>query len=185
MDHTKTAIPWMQRIKKATSGLGHIPISLTGMLTDGHGNGAYAHYSMALWPADSNFTISSLCRVLRVLEHAHVKQSKELFRAPPQNSFFDALLHRRSLCSSSIPSSKGYDDVLSPSPGRLTIPLPKRLYFQLDNSVKDSKNRFVMAFYSLLTARGIFKEVTMGFLVVGHTYEDIDAYFSYLSKLLK
>jgi hypothetical protein len=42
-----------------------------------------------------------------------------------------------------------------------------------------------MAFCSLLTARGIFKEVTVGFLVVGHTHEDIDAYFSYLSKLLK
>jgi hypothetical protein len=42
-----------------------------------------------------------------------------------------------------------------------------------------------MAFCSLLTAKGIFKEVTMEFLVVGHTHEDIDAYFSYLSKLLK
>jgi hypothetical protein len=42
-----------------------------------------------------------------------------------------------------------------------------------------------MAFCSLLTARRIFKEVMVGFLVVGHTHEDIDAYFSYLSKLLK
>jgi hypothetical protein len=42
-----------------------------------------------------------------------------------------------------------------------------------------------MAFCSLLTTRGIFKEVTVGFLVVGHTHEDIDAYFSYMSKLLK
>jgi hypothetical protein len=42
-----------------------------------------------------------------------------------------------------------------------------------------------MAFCSLLIARGIFKEVTVGFLVVGHIHEDIDAYFSYLSKLLK
>jgi hypothetical protein len=25
----------------------------------------------------------------------------------------------------------------------------------------------------------------VGFLVVGHTHEDIDAYFNYLSKLLK
>jgi hypothetical protein len=96
IDHTKTTIPRMQRITKATSGLGLIPISLTGMLTHGHGDGAYAHYSTALWPADSNFTISSLCRVLRALERAPVKQSKELFRAPPQNSFFDALLHRKS-----------------------------------------------------------------------------------------
>jgi hypothetical protein len=42
-----------------------------------------------------------------------------------------------------------------------------------------------MAFCLLVTARGIFKEVTVGFLVVGHTHEDIDPYFSYLSKLLK
>jgi hypothetical protein len=71
------------------------------------------------------------------------------------------------------------------APGMPAVPLPKRLYLQLDNSAKNNKNRFVMAFCSLLTARGIFKEVTMGFLVVGHTHEDIDAYFSYLSKLLK
>jgi hypothetical protein len=185
MDHTKTAIPRMQRITKATSGLGQIPISLTGMLTHGHGDGAYAHYSMALWPVDSNFTISFLCRVLRTLERVPVKQSKELFRVPPQNSFFIVLLHGKSRCSSSIPRSEGCDDVPSPPSGRPTVPLPKRLYLQLDNSAKDNKNRFVMAFYSLLTARGIFKEVTVGFLVVGHIQEDINAYFNYLSKLLK
>jgi hypothetical protein len=152
------------------------------MLTHEHGDGAYAHYSTALWPADLNFTISYLCRILRALEWAPVKQSKELFRAQPQNSFFDALLHGKSRCSSSIPSSK---DIPSPPPGRPAVPLPKRLYLQLDNSAKDNKNIFFMAFYSLLTARGIFKEVTVGFLVVGHTHKDIDAYFSYLSKLLK
>jgi hypothetical protein len=42
-----------------------------------------------------------------------------------------------------------------------------------------------MAFCSLLTAKEIFKEVTVGFLIVGHTHKDIDAHFSYLSKLLK
>jgi hypothetical protein len=83
------------------------------------------------------------------------------------------------------PSSEGCDDVPSPPPRRPAVPLPKRLYLQLDNSAKDNKNRVVMAFCSLLTARGIFKEVTVGFLVVGHIHEDIDAYFSYLSKLLK
>ena len=61
MDHTKTAIPRMQRTTKATSGLGQIPISVTGMLTHGHDDGAYAHYSTAFWPGDSNFTISSIC----------------------------------------------------------------------------------------------------------------------------
>ena len=42
-----------------------------------------------------------------------------------------------------------------------------------------------MAFCSLLTVRRVFKEVTIGFLIVGHTHEDINAHFSYLSKLLK
>jgi hypothetical protein len=155
------------------------------MLIHRHGDGAYAYYSKALWPIDSNFTISSPCHVLRALERAPIKHSKELFRAPPHNSFFDALLYGKSQCSSSIPSLEGYDDVPSPPLRRPAVPLPKRLYLQLDNSAKDNKNRFVMAFYSLLTARGIFKEVTVGFLIVGHTHEDIDAYFSYLSKLLK
>jgi hypothetical protein len=80
---------------------------------------------------------------------------------------------------------EGCDDIPSLPLGRPAVPLPKRLYLQLDNSTKDNKNRFIMAFYSLLTTTGIFKEVTVGYLVVGHTHEDIDAYFSYLSKLLK
>ena len=65
------------------------------------------------------------------------------------------------------------------------IPLPKKLYLQLDNSTKDNKNKYLMAFLSLLTIRGVFKKIQVGFLLVGHTHEDIDAYFSHLSKALK
>ena len=184
MDHTKSAIPQMQRSTKATSGLGQIPISVTGMLTHGHGDGAYAHYSTAFWPGDSNFTISSICRVLRALERPPVKDSKELFIAPPQNSFFEALLHGKSRCSASIPPGSA-NGVPQSFLGRPAVPLPKKLFLQLDNSAKDNKNRYVMAFCLLLTARRVFKEVTVGFLIVSHTHEDIDAHFSYLSKLLK
>ena len=183
MDHTKSAIPRMLRSMKATCGLGQIPISVTGMLTHGHGDGAYAHYSTAFRPGDSNFTISSICRVLRALERLPVKDSKELFIAPPQNSF-EALLHGKSRCSASIlPNSANM--VPPPISSRPAVPLPKKLFLQLDNSVKDNKNRYVMAFCSLLTAKRVFKEVIVGFLIVGHTHEDIDAHFSYLSKLLK
>ena len=64
-------------------------------------------------------------------------------------------------------------------------PLPRKLYLQLDNSAKDNKNKYLMAFLSLLTVRGVFEEIQAGFLSVGHTHEDIDAYFNYLSKALK
>jgi hypothetical protein len=183
MDHTKTAIPRMQRHTKATAGLGQIPISLTGMLTHGHSDEAYAHYATTFWLGDSNFTISSICRVLRALERPPVREPKVLFSAPPQISFFEALMYGKSRCMSSIPNADR--DPTPPLPGRPVVPLPRKLFLQLDNSAKDDKNRFVMAFCSLLTARRIFKEVTVGFLIVGHTHEDIDAYFSYLSKLLK
>jgi hypothetical protein len=39
-------------------------------------------------------------------------------------------------------------------------------------------------FLSLSTAHEVFKEVQMGFLVVGHTHEDIDNFFGYLLKKL-
>ena len=113
-----------------------------------------------------------------------MKDSKELFIVPPQNSFFEALLHGKSRCSTSIPPSS-LNMVPPPIPGRLAVPLPKKLFLQLDNSAKDNKNRYVMAFCSLLTTRRIFKEVTVGFLIVGHTHKDINAHFSYFSKLLK
>ena len=113
-----------------------------------------------------------------------MKDSKEPFIAPPQNSFFEALLHRKSRCSASIPPGSA-NSVPPPFSGRPAVPLPKKLFLQLDNSAKDNKNRYVMAFCSLLTTRRIFKEVTVGFLIVSHTNEDIDAHFNYLSKLLK
>ncbi len=37
----------------------------------------------------------------------------------------------------------------------------------------------------MLIAHKIFKEIQFGFLVVGHTHEDIDGSFGYLSKKLK
>ena len=67
--------------------------------------------------------------------------------------------------------------------GRKTLPM--KLYLQLDNSTKDNKNKYPMVFFSLLTARGVFKETQAGFLLIGHTHEDIDAYFSHLLKPLK
>ena len=55
--------------------------------------------------------------------------------------------------------------------------LPHVLHVQLDNCWKDNKCRFVKAFWSLLTAKGIFAEVHVPYLLVGHTHDGIDASF--------
>jgi hypothetical protein len=64
-------------------------------------------------------------------------------------------------------------------------PLPKKLLLQMDNYVKDNKNWHLLVFLSLLITKEVFEEVQLGFLIVGHTHEDIDGNFGYLSKKLK
>ncbi len=55
----------------------------------------------------------------------------------------------------------------------------------MDNCVKDNKNLHLLRFLSSLMARDVFEEVKLGFLVVGHTHEDIDGCFGYLLKKTK
>ncbi len=64
-------------------------------------------------------------------------------------------------------------------------PLPRKLLLHMDNYVKDNKNRHLLAFLSLLIACEVFEEVQSRFLIVGHTHEDIDGSFGYLSKNLR
>ena len=178
MDTAKTALPRMRVTTKATQGLGQLPMNVTGMVSHGHGDGAYAHYSPHCWPGDSNATISLLARLFRPLEGPSVRESGALLQYPPQNSLFEALLRGKSRCLDLLPHTDGID-----MEGRK--PLPRKLYLQLDNSAKDNKNKYLMAFLFLLTARGVFEEIQAGFLLVDHTHEDIDAYFSHLLKALK
>ncbi len=55
----------------------------------------------------------------------------------------------------------------------------------MDNCIKDNKIQHLLAFLSLLSVRDVFEEVKLGFLVIGHTHEDIDGCFGYFSKKLK
>ena len=58
------------------------------------------------------------------------------------------------------------------------------LYLQMDNC-SENKNQVVFAFLTDLVARSIFDEIHVGFLMVGHTHEDIDQYFSIISSWLR
>jgi hypothetical protein len=64
-------------------------------------------------------------------------------------------------------------------------PLPRKLLLQMDNSVKNKMNHHLLAFLSLLIARKVFEKVQLGFLIVGHTHEDIDGSFGYSLKILR
>ena len=79
MDIAKNALPRMRVTTKATQGLGQLPMNVTNMVSQWHGDGAYAHYSLHCWPGDSNATISSLARLFHWLEGPSIQESRALF----------------------------------------------------------------------------------------------------------
>ena len=61
---------------------------------------------------------------------------------------------------------------------------PEVFYLQLDN-VATNKNHHLIAYASFLVMTGVFKKVKIGFLIPGHTHENIDQMFSRLSIRLR
>ena len=59
--------------------------------------------------------------------------------------------------------------------------LPPTLHLQLDNTTKQNKGKFLVAYLAMLVKNGVFREVYLNFLPVGHTHEDIDQFFSRVS----
>jgi hypothetical protein len=62
--------------------------------------------------------------------------------------------------------------------------LPPILHLQLDNA-SDNKSRLFLAFIAYLVQEGVFLKVKLTYLIVGHTHEDIDQYFSVISRYFK
>ena len=56
--------------------------------------------------------------------------------------------------------------------------LPRKLQLQMDNSGRDNKNHYLLGFAGQLLSEGLFDEVEVYFLPVGHTHNKIDGTFS-------
>lgn len=91
MDHCKTALPRMPRCPKSLDGVQRVPITLTGILTHGHGPKAIAQYSVGVWPSDPNACIGSLDSILRMLENPQ-PMMKSLLEGPDSTKLFSDLL---------------------------------------------------------------------------------------------
>jgi hypothetical protein len=80
------------------------------------------------------------------------------FHTPPANSLFEALLRGKSRCIDILP-------LVVENRRMGPVSFPRNLYLQLDNYAKDNKNQFIMAFMSMLTHHGVFKEIQVGILI--------------------
>ncbi|KAL3697545.1 hypothetical protein R1sor_011621 [Riccia sorocarpa] len=191
MDLSKTIIPRLNdKVKTLMGQVKPLPLKLVGILNHGHEPSVVAHVAVGgLWKSYPNFTITSIAKQLRDYENYYYGDSTDdlSFGNPASHPLFEALLDKDVFDRTVLerhPSRDQFFKITEEDRGRFmersqtTRMLPPHLFIQLDNSAKDNKNSLMMAFMSELVARGCCKSVTMSFLVVGHTHEDVDAFFS-------
>ena len=65
------------------------------------------------------------------------------------------------------------------------LKLPPWVFIQLDNTSKSNKNRYLIGFLAYLIAMGVCEGFVVSFLMVGHTHEDIDQFFSRLAVAMR
>ncbi|KAL3697489.1 hypothetical protein R1sor_011565 [Riccia sorocarpa] len=191
MDSNKTAVPRLDNYIKALSGIGMpVLVKIARILNRGHGPPSIAHVSIGgLWRSDPNFTMTSIAKYLRDCEDFDGNMRGDLaFEKELEHPLLNAFMNKDIFSKTMV----GADSLLrretsSSESGLLDKPfnkLPPTFYIQLDNSGKDNKNWVMMAFFSELVIQGVFKTVFMSFLIVGHTHEDVDAFFSKVNKML-
>jgi hypothetical protein len=177
MDHAKTTFLVFSHKTKQLDGIMKLLVLVTGMLEHGHGDVCYAHYSLDIFAHDANYIVGSFAKLLHNLERPLKSSSCRLFDDSKSSLLFEAVLSRAETCEAALPP-------LSRTPCTAT-PLPPILNVQVDNAARNNKNRFVFCFWSLLVPKGIFREVYVNFMLVGHTHDDINALFGRWSMLLR
>ncbi|GBG61252.1 hypothetical protein CBR_g19784 [Chara braunii] len=66
----------------------------------------------------------------------------------------------------------------------LPRPLPKVLFLTLDNTSRENKSKYVLAYLVYLVHMKVFEKIKLNFLLVGHTHDNIDQMFNCFSRAL-
>jgi len=126
------------------------------MIAHGHEDEIFSQYSNEFWPNYPNFKVGLLW-FLGALKKEPINESRILFEHELQNAFFHQLKQR------------SFHYILKKF---ISVkPLPRKMFLQMDNYVKDNKNCHLLTFLSFLIAKEMFKECTK-------TYHETKSYQS-------
>jgi hypothetical protein len=105
MYHAKTALPCFESKSKSSNAFMWLSIAVTDMIAHGHGDVKFAHFSLHLYPDDSNHTVNSVAKLLRDLEKPPASLSGVLFKNSRSTPLFEAILKRKEDCVASLGTS--------------------------------------------------------------------------------
>jgi hypothetical protein len=160
MDQAKTELPHLTQMPHwREANFTPLKVHVTGAMVHGPNlTMAFTHYENV--HTGGNLTVHLLHLALKRV-WAHIAES--IASQPPQSS---------------------PDGVQQAGPHRFTR-YPENLFLQMDNSGKDNKNNAVFKYLALLVHRGIFNNIVDNFLLVGHTHDRVDQFFSCISRELQ
>jgi hypothetical protein len=124
MDHAKTELPCFASKNKSIDAFMRLPVAVMGMIAHGHGDGKYAHFSLDLYPCDSNHTVGSVAKRLRNMGKPLASSSELLFENSGATPLYAAVLRGKE----AYVSAMGSNLVAVPAQR-----LPPILHVQLDN----------------------------------------------------
>ena len=168
MDQSKTDLPHLLRKNKSACNLWVLRTHLTGAIA--HGRRSYAFLDVHLWPHDSNLTTNILLQILVRQEQLPPTLYLQLDNCYRENKnqflfgFIALLVHHR------IFKEVSYIHMHT---CRILYPSLNFEYYIL------------LQYFILLSTICLCPQIEVGFLMVGHTHEDIDQFFSKLSQYLR
>jgi hypothetical protein len=133
---------------------------------------------------DQNTTlVPKMCQTVKNIEGRYVKTHLCGILVHGWGLYCDLWIdaHHRHDSNQVVTSIMGVLNAVHSARGTL-LPI---LCIQVDNCVRENKNKFLFGQCTTLVGLGYFEEVCMGFLIVGHMHSDIDQRFSSISHVLK
>ena len=186
MDQAKTDLPHLAIKPKwlDNSSVYRLGQKVTGVLAWGI-NRTYAYINAPHIQSRSALTIHILMDVLR-------RVWKEIGESIDGRADSEANGERKSDGVSDISRAAAADtDGTTAQQASMSQPrhrytrYPSTLLLHMDNSSKDNKNNAVFSFLAHLVQRGWFREIRVNFLIVGHTHDRVDQFFSCISRHLQ
>ena len=105
MDHAKIASPYFASKTKSIDSFMQLPLAMTRMIAHGHGNVKFAHFSLELYPDNSNHIVGSIAKPLRDLEKPPESLSEVLFKYSGSTLLFYVVQKGKEDCIESLGTS--------------------------------------------------------------------------------